>query len=100
MFDVLPFPRIMGDTPEKQINEILSYLIQFKETLEFALDNITEENLSPDLVALINGLGANVSGNSTDKEAEFAQLKDTVRNEISRLKFSVNFDTGCLEYTI
>ena len=82
MFDVLPFPRIIGDTPEKQIGEILSYLIQFKETLEFALANITEENLSPNLVSSLNGSGANVSNGNT------------------AVKFSVNFNTGCLEYTI
>ena len=39
MVDMLPFPRIVGNTPEEQVSELYNYLIQFKETLEFALKN-------------------------------------------------------------
>lgn len=116
MVDMLPFPRITGDTPEKQISELLSYLIQFKETLEFALMNISQENLSPDLVAKLNDLGANIQQSNSEKEDEIAQImknntltvsdvvnsdvfKEAVDNEINGIQFVVNFNTGCLEYT-
>jgi hypothetical protein len=74
MYDILPFPRVIGETPEEQIKELTSYLIQFKETLEFALTNITTENLSADLVKKLNGLGANIEQDNAEKESELAQI--------------------------
>ena len=115
MVDMLPFPRIMGDTPEKQIGELINYLVQFKETLEFALMNISTENLSPDLVNKLNELGADIERSHSERESELAQIshgnsltifdvlnseafKVSVKNEVSNIKFTVNFETGHLEY--
>lgn len=92
MVDMFPFPRITGETPEKQIAELISYLIQFKETLEFALGNISMENLSPDLVNKINNLGANIEQSNLSREDELVQIA----NHTSQ--FTVNFDTGNLDY--
>lgn len=117
MVDMLPFPRVIGNTPEEQISELLNYLIQFKETLEFALMNISTENLSPDLVNKLNELGANIEKSNTDREDEVAQIstnaltisdvcnsdlfKLSVESEASKyISFNVNFDTGHLEYAI
>lgn len=117
MIDMLPFPRIIGKTSEEQINEILNYLIQFKETLEFALMNISTENLSPDLINQLNELGANIQQNNSERESELAQItqghtltvfdvinseafKSSVKDEISSIAFNVNFDTGHLEYAM
>ena len=117
MMDIFPFPSVRGKTSEEQISELLNYLVQFKETLEFALMNISVENLSPDLVNRLNDLGANIQSNSAERESELAQItqKQTItvfdvlnseafraslKNEIEGINFSVNFDTGHLEYGV
>lgn len=82
MVDMLPFPRTSGNTPEKQIEEIISYLVQFKETLEFALMNISEENLSPELRKKLNDLGAEITKSNEDREAELAQVSTLVKEAI------------------
>ena len=118
MVDIFPFPRVTGETPEKQITELISYLIQFKETLEFELANISTENLSPDLVAKLDSLNATIEQSNLEKEDEIAQIanktsqfasasafslnrtKPATEEELSQINFSVNFETGNLEYTI
>lgn len=116
MVDMLPFPRIMGDTPDKQIVELVNYLVQFKETLEFALTNISTENLSPELINKLNDIGVNIERSTTERENELAQIKGksgitvsdvinsasfnlAIKGEISKVQFTVNPDTGHLEYT-
>ena len=117
MNDMFSFPTVRGNTPEEQINELVNYLIQFKETLEFALDIISTENLSPELIDKLNGLGTNTDKMTSVREEELAQIsvkelnltvndvvnspafKESVNNEVSKLTFTVNFDNGHLEYT-
>lgn len=74
MYDLLPFPRLPDGTPEEQIKELYSYLIQFKETLEFALTNINQENLSPEFLAKIEKLIAYIDSDKAERENEYAQL--------------------------
>lgn len=117
MMDMLPFPGVTQNTPEKQIQEILNYLIQLKETLEFAFMNISTENLSPDLVNMLNGLGADIKKNEETREDDLSQIssnsltvsdvcnseafKLAVRSEsVKDVAFSVNFDTGNLDYIL
>lgn len=115
MVDMFPFPRIDGNTPAKQISELVSYLIQFKEALEFALMNISGENLSADLVKKLNELGADIKRSNETRGDEITQLsakaltiadvcdsemlRQTIENQIADLEFAVNFETGELEYT-
>lgn len=109
MVDMFPFPSVTEGTPEKQIAELLNYLIQFKETLEFALTNISAENLSPDLIKKLNELGTNIEVSNTNREEEITQISNNaitlsdVINQIDEklggITFSINFDTGHLEYT-
>lgn len=112
MQDIFPFPRVTGNTSEQQIAHLVDYLIQFKETLEFALGNITTENLSPELINKLNELGADIQKNKDDKEEEFAQLTGgstlTISDVVTSNQFKeavkgqmaikVNYDTGHLEY--
>ena len=114
---MFPFPRLTGQTSEQQITDLVNYLIQFKETLEFAFMNISKDNLSPELVNQLNELGANIEKSNADREEEVAQLskfssitvsdvcnsplfKNEIDNRMSKRTFNVNFDTGELEYSI
>ncbi len=111
MVDVFPFPRIVGGTSEEKIAQVVDYLLQFKETLEFALNNITTENLSPELISKLNEMGADIQKSKDDREDEMAQIsvntltisdvcesnqfKDAVNNQMA---IKINYDTGHLEY--
>ena len=153
MYDMLPFPNFIGKTTEEQVAQITNYLIQFKETLEFILTNISTDNLSQDLVNQLNTLGADIQKSVNDREEEIQQMSNktlsvadvlnssafkaavpqqylvsatqiqtseedgginlyaikdkngkvetfTVKNGTTpNVEFSVNFDTGHLEYT-
>ena len=112
MFDMLPFPHISANTAREQIVEITHYLIQFKETLEFILANISFDNLSPDIIDKLNSLGAEIEKNNESQKEQIQQVsqknltvsdvinsdafKEALTNEY---EFTVNFDTGNLEYT-
>ena len=89
MVDLFPFPKLNETTPEAQIAELVRYLTDFKELLEFELRNISMENLSPELRDKINGLGANIEKNNENREEEFAQItkiiRETVEAEISKM---------------
>lgn len=74
MYDVLPFPEIKAKTVEGQIIEIVDYLIQFKETLEFELTDISIENLSPELVKKLSALGMDIQQSNQNREDELSQI--------------------------
>ena len=112
MYDMLPFPNITSKTAEEQVAEINNYLIQFKESLEFILTSIGIENLSAELVSLLNSLGAEIEKTNKSKEEELNQvsnkmitISDVINSEAfkkaleSDYSFTVNFETGNLEYT-
>lgn len=114
MYDLLPFPSIMEKTPEKQIIELTSYLMQFKESLEFILTNIGAENLSPKLMAQLQKLGTEDSESTSVGQEEFTQLasrsltiSDVVNSELfensvkdisGNVELTINYETGNLEY--
>ena len=116
MYDMLPFPSVTAKTPEEQVAELTNYLIQFKETLEFILGNISVENLSKDLIDKLNELGAGISSNVEEQAEQLSQIanktltvsdvinsevfKTAVQSEVGKIEFSVNMETGNLEYTI
>ena len=76
MYDMLPFPNLTAKTPEEQVTQINNYLIQFKETLEFILTNISTDNLSQDLVNKLNSLGADIQKSVEDREEEIQQMSN------------------------
>ena len=122
MVDMLPFPNISGNTPEEQISQLYNYLVQFKETLEFMLTNISTDNLSQDLINKLNTLGADIEKSNQEKDDQISQVvsqavtvsdvinspafnvalngsvEDSVDNAVKDIGFSVNFATGELEY--
>ena len=112
---MFPFPRITGNTPEEKISSLVDYIVQFKEDLEFALGNISADNLSAELVAKLNDLGMDIEKNKEETEESIAQvsvntltLSDVVnstqfKDEISKNMtgvFNINYETGYLEYTL
>lgn len=116
MYDMLPFPNFNAKTTEEKVVQVNNYLIQFKETLEFILTNISSENLSQDLVDRLNRLGAEIEKNVKDRDDQMEQVASksltvsdvinsaafslAVKSEITDVNFTVDFDTGNLEYTI
>jgi cysteine synthase len=121
---MLPFPNIEAKSIEELSFQTNNYLIQFKETLEFILANIGPDNLSSDLIEKLNSLGAEVEKTVEETEDQFQQVagnaltvadvinsnafkEATVTNvinstsfkEATDVEFSVNFETGNLEYT-
>lgn len=89
MVDLFPFPKLNGNTPEEQIAELVRYLTEFKELLEFELRNISMENLSPELMSKIKGLGTDIEQTRENREEELAQItkiiRETVATEISKI---------------
>lgn len=116
MYDMLPFPNFNGKEPEEKIVQITNYLVQFKETLEFILANISTDNLSQDLVNKLNTLGADLEKSIEDRDDHIQQVsakaltvsdvinsyafKLALKNNKANVKFNVNFDTGNLEYDV
>ena len=74
MSDLFAFPTLRRDTPEEQIEELVDYLIQFKETLEFVLTNISAENLSEELRKKFDSLEEKIEKNKNDNQEEMAQI--------------------------
>lgn len=74
MQDLFEYPTITATQPEEQVKELVNYLVQFKETLEFALGNISTDNLSADLVSKLNTLGADIKKSSDEVEEQIQQV--------------------------
>lgn len=95
MFDMLPFPNITATTAEEQAVQINNYLIQFKETLEFILSNISAENLSPALLEKLNTLGADIEKNAEETTEQIQQVSTkaiTVSDVINSQAFNAALD--------
>lgn len=97
MFDMLPFPRITSRKPEEQVNELTQYLIQFKETLEFILTNISFDNLSQEMITRLNSLGAEIEKRDEKNNEQMQQVSHNAMS--ASYVFYINYNTGDLEYT-
>jgi hypothetical protein len=90
MYDMLPFPTINARNTEEQVAQINNYLIQFKESLEFILTNISTENLSQDLIIKLNTLGADIEKSNEDRDDQIQQMSNktlTVSDVINSIAF-------------
>ena len=109
MMDLLPFPNIIATEPKEQLAQLKDYLYQFKEDLEFILSNLNENNLSQELIDKLNSIGADIDKDDDDND-QLGQMKivtvsDIINSTAFELAlnrkiptFSVNFETGQLEY--
>ena len=97
MYDMLPFPNITGTTVEEQTKQINNYLIQFKETLEFILTNISTENLSLELVEKLNSLGAEIEKTTEESTEQLQQISNkaiTVSDVINSQAFQSEIESA------
>lgn len=115
MYDILPFPNFVAHNQEEQVAQIMNYLVQLKETLEFILTDISIDNLSQDLIDRLNTLGADIEKTVEENEDQMQQIANKtlsvadvfnspafdveMNKAMAKVKFSVNFNTGNLEYT-
>lgn len=94
MYDLLPFPNIVATDIPELVAQTNNYLMQFKETLEFILTNISSDNLSPDLVAKLNDLGAEVEKNE-ERDDQITQVSSkslTISDVINSNPFKAALD--------
>ena len=75
MFDILPFPNITAKEPEERISQVIDYLLQFKEDLEFILTNLSTENLSPELQAKIASVRSSTEVFTEEQSEQLGQMK-------------------------
>ena len=95
MFDIFDYPHITSIKPEEQIKELQNYLVQFKETLEFVLMNISDENLSAELKAKLNGIGEDVVNSRNEQEEQLQQMAGntiTVSDVINSSPFKASLE--------
>ena len=74
MYDLLPFPTFAATETTDLVAQLNNYLMQFKETLEFVLTNISTDNLSPDLIARLNDLGAEIVKSNEERDEQIGQV--------------------------
>lgn len=97
MYDMLPFPNITATNIAEQTAQINNYLIQFKETLEFILTNISTDNLSPELIDKLNGLGADIEKTTEEATEQIQQVSNkaiTVSDVINSQAFKSAVDSA------
>ena len=100
MYDMLPFPSIVAVNVEELTAQVNNYLIQFKESLEFALMNISIDNLSQDLVVKLNNLGADIEKNNEEKDDQINQVASktlSVSDVINSSAFKLALDGAKLK---
>ena len=82
MFDILPFPNITAKEPDERINQVVDYLLQFKEDLEFILTNLSTENLSPELQARIASVKASTDVFTAEQTEQIEQMKGVTVSDV------------------
>lgn len=81
MIDMLPFLMTTSPTTEGQVKEIIDYLAQFKEQLEFVLSNISERNLSESLKQKLKDMDDSIKSAERNRTEELAQVSNKTSKE-------------------
>lgn len=101
MYDLLPFPNITATDATELMAQVNNYLIQFKETLEFVLTNISTDNLSSDLISKLNDLGAEIEKSNEERNEQISQISSnptlTVSDVINSNAFKQAIDSATPE---
>ena len=105
MFDVLPVPNITAKDNGEKITQVVDFLFQFREELEFLLTGIA----SGDYARLTTKPTIeNTSVASTERQLTVAEVINSAAFKaalegvkgMSEIVFLINFETGNLEYEI
>lgn len=116
MFDTLPFPNMTAKDAEERSKQTIDYLLQLREELVFILDSIVSGDFSkvttqPEALKAMeteekvssNDLTVAEVINSAAFKASLNGVMETIpteiKKEVAKVKFTVNFETGNLEYT-
>lgn len=83
MFDVLPFLMTTSPTTEGQVKEIIDYLAQLKEQLEFVLSNISEKNFSESFKQKLKEMDDSIKSAEKNRTEELAQVSNKTSKEES-----------------
>lgn len=83
MFDVLPFLMPTSPTTEGQVKEIIDYLAQLKEQLEFVLSNISEKNFSESFKQKLKEMDDSIKSAEKNRTEELAQVSNKTSKEES-----------------
>ena len=83
MFDVLPFLMPTSPTTEGQVKEIIDYLAQLKEQLEFVLSNISEKNFSESFKQKLKEMDESIKSAEKNRTEELAQVSNKTSKEES-----------------
>ena len=121
MFDTLPFPNMTAKDAEDRSRQTIDYLLQFREELVFILDSIVngeygklmtptvQTNVAEKImtasadtltVAEVINSAAFKSALTGVKDETFDEIPGEVADQISKIHFTVNFESGELEYTL
>ena len=84
MTDFLQFPIITANEPEKQIAQINNYLIQLKESLEFAFMGLSSENQS-----VANSLAKSLANANETREDQIQQVSSKVTSNADNISSSI-----------
>ena len=116
MFDTLPFPNMTAKDAEERSKQTIDYLLQLREELVFILDSIVSGDYGkvttqPEVanameeISKASDVGLTVAEvvNSAAFKGALNGVKESIPAEVGKvlgnLEFTVNFDTGYLEYT-
>jgi hypothetical protein len=70
-----------SQSTEGQVKEIIDYLAQFKEQLEFVLSNISERNLSESLKQKLKDMDDSIKSAERNRTEELAQVSNKTSKE-------------------
>lgn len=90
-FNLNPPPSLQGDE-HQQLTQIRSYLYQMQQSLVIAMDNLTIENITSDVVLAVQGGASLPDGGQATVHEAYRKLKsliiktaDTIRSEIEQI---------------
>ena len=78
MLNLLPFPNINGNNDTEKIEQIIAYLMQLKEEVEYSLTHITLDDLTEEVKNKIESVNQNIKETESTQEEQIQQLLNSV----------------------
>lgn len=74
----IPFPNVGGNNDTERIEQIVAYLLQLRDELDFILSNITLDNLSKEVLEKIESVNQNIKKTEETQEDQIQQVLNSV----------------------